>query len=287
MKRISGFINGIISSASFGMIPLFAIPVLQSGMEFMSVLLYRFTFATILLAFVLLVKRESFLIKKSDFFPLVLLAIFYIVSSVFLLWGYTFMSSGIATTIHFMYPVITTLIMMFFFRERKSVWRMVAVCMAIVGVFFLSYTGDQAAFNWLGVFIVLISSLGYALYLVALGQFRNIQVRGIKLTFYVFFLSTLMLWMGMSCTDLIQPMGDSKVLVNLLLLAFIPTVVSNLTLVQSIKKIGSTLTSVLGAMEPVTAVMLGILVFSEPFTFSIGLGILLIITAVIIIIVKR
>ena len=287
MKKISGFINGILSSASFGMIPLFAVPVLQSGMGFMSVLLYRFTFATILLALVLLLKRESFLIKRSDLFPLMLLAVFYIVSSVFLLWGYTFMSSGIATTIHFMYPVITTLIMMFFFRERKSIWRIAAVCMAIVGVYFLSHTDSNAAFNWLGVFIVLISALGYALYLVALGQFRQIQVRGIKLTFYVFFLSTVMLWIGMFGADSVQPLQGDNVILNLILLAFIPTVVSNLTLVQSIKKIGSTLTSVLGAMEPVTAVLIGILVFSEPFTFSIALGILLIISAVLIIIVKR
>ena len=71
------------------------------------------------------------------------------------------------------------------------------------------------------------------------------------------------------------------------MLALIPTVVSNLALVRAVKSIGSTLTSVLGAMEPVTAVCVGIFLFGEAFTTSIGVGIALIIVAVMVIILKR
>ena len=71
------------------------------------------------------------------------------------------------------------------------------------------------------------------------------------------------------------------------LAALIPTVVSNLALVRAVKSIGSTLTSVLGAMEPVTAVCVGIFLFGEAFTTSIGVGIALIIVAVMVIILKR
>ena len=74
---------------------------------------------------------------------------------------------------------------------------------------------------------------------------------------------------------------------NLLMLAIIPTVVSNLTLVEAIKYIGATQTSVLGAMEPVTAVIVGITVFGESFSLTIAAGILLIISAVTIIILKK
>ena len=288
MHKLSGFLYGIISSGSFGMIPLFALPILQSGMDFMSVIFYRFMLASFFLALTLLIKKQSFRISRKDFFPLLILAVFYIVSSVFLLWGYEFMASGIATTIHFMYPVITTLIMMFFFHEKKSAARIIAVLMAIAGVYFLSNTGDGGkGLSLIGVIVVLVSSIGYALYLVALGQLKSLEVKGIKLTFYVFFFSTIILAIGMLGTGSVQPVGGVGVFINLSLLALIPTVVSNLTLVEAIKRIGSTLTSVLGAMEPVTAVLLGIVVFSEAFTFSIGLGIFLIITAVSIIIIKR
>jgi drug/metabolite transporter (DMT)-like permease len=76
-------------------------------------------------------------------------------------------------------------------------------------------------------------------------------------------------------------------LFNLVMLTLVPTVISNLTLVLSIKSIGSTLTSVLGALEPLTAVCVGVYAFGEPFTASIALGVLLIITSVTLIILKR
>lgn len=287
MKSVSGFLYGLASSASFGLIPLFTVPLLASGMGFMSVLTYRFVFATMFLALMLVFRKQSFAVKKKDLLSLLLLSVFYIISSLFLIWGYTFMSSGIATTIHFMYPVITTVIMMFFFHERKSPWRIGAVLTAIAGVYFLSKKNGDAEFDWLGVIIVLISGLGYALYLVAIGQMKKLEVKGLKLTFYVFFLSTMILLAGMFTFGNIESIGNTTNLTNLLLLAFIPTVISNLTLVEAIKRIGSTLTSVLGAMEPVTAVIVGIFVFNEIFTATIAIGITLIISAVCVIILKR
>lgn len=287
MNKLNGFLYGILSSASFGLIPLFAIPAMNHHMNFMPILLYRFTFATLALAIVLAVRGVSFKLQKKDLPPLILLAILYLISSVFLLWGYKFMPSGVATTIHFMYPVITTVIMMTFFREKKSLWRMIAIVLAVGGVYFLSKTKGDYAISPIGIIIVLISAIGYALYLVTVGQVKNDNLRGLRLTFYVFLFGTLMLAVGMGSTGNIEPIPDWTTAGNLLLLAIIPTIVSNLALIEAIKNIGSTLTSVLGAMEPVTAVIVGIAVFGETFTFSIGLGIILIITAVTMIILKK
>ena len=287
MNKLNGFLYGILSSASFGLIPLFAKPAMEHHMDFMPILLYRFTFATLALAIVLAIRGVSFKLYKKDFPPLILLAILYLISSVFLLWGYKFMASGVATTIHFMYPVITTVIMMVFFRERKSPWRIMTIALAVCGVYFLSKTEGNNPISFIGIIIVLISAIGYALYLVTVGQIKNDNLKGLRLTFYVFLFGTLMLWAGMGSTNSIAPIPDQTTAVNLVLLAIIPTIVSNLALIEAIKNIGSTLTSVLGAMEPVTAVIVGIAVFGEAFTFSIGLGIFLIISAVTIIILKR
>lgn len=266
MNKLNGFLYGIISSASFGLIPLFA---------------------TIALAILLKVRKVSFAIEKSDLPTLLLLSVFYIVSSVFLLWGYKFMPSGIATTIHFMYPVITTLVMMLLFHEKNSLSRTLAILMAIAGVYALSYTDSQGETNLVGIIIVLLSAIGYALYLVTVGQRKNKELKGLRLTFYVFFFSTLMLITGMLTTGSLHLIPDIPTFGNLLLLAIIPTIVSNLTLIEAIKYIGATQTSVLGAMEPVTAVIVGITVFGEAFTLPIAIGIVLIIAAVTIIILKR
>ena len=237
MNKLNGFLYGLLSSASFGLIPLFTIPVMRQGMQFESILLYRFAFATLAL--------------------------------------------------HFMYPVLTTLIMMLFFREKKSIWRFLAIILAVSGVFFLSQGDDSGNITITGILIVLLSALGYALYLVTVSQLKVGQMKGLRLTFYVFLFGTLLLLAGINATGDIQPIGNWHIAGNLMMLAIIPTVISNLALVRAVKCIGSTLTSVLGAMEPVTAVCVGIFMFGEPFTSSIGLGIALIITAVTVIILKR
>ena len=141
MNKVNGFLYGLLSSASFGLIPLFTIPAMHQGMQFWSILLYRFFFAMLALAGILLLDKQSFRIRRKEILPLLLLAFLYDCSAVFLFWGYKFMSSGVATTIHFMYPVLTTLTMMLFFREKKSIWRIAAILLAVSGVFFLSH-GD-------------------------------------------------------------------------------------------------------------------------------------------------
>ena len=264
MNKVNGFLYGLLSSASFGLIPLFTIPAMQQGMGFWSILLYRFLFAMLALAGILLLDKQSFRIRRKEILPLLLLACLYDSSAVFLFWGYQFMSSGVATTLHFMYPVLTTLIMMIFFHEKKSLWRMAAIALAVAGVFFLSNGDGTGSVTWSGIFIVLLSALGYALYLVTVSQLKNLEMKGLKMTFYVFLFGGILLFTGTEISG-----------------------ISNLALVRAIKNIGSTLTSVLGAMEPVTAVCVGIAIFGEPFTRSIALGILLIISAVTVIILKR
>ena len=279
MNKVNGLLYGLLSSASFGLIPLFTIPAMQAGMQFESILFYRFLFACLALGGILLVNGQSFRIKRQDIPSLFLLALLYLMSAVFLFWGYKFMASGVATTIHFMYPVLTTLIMMLFFKEKKSGWRIAAIASG----------GDTktGSFSFLGLFIVLLSALGYALYLVTMSQLKIGQMKGLLLTFYVFLFGGILLFIGTETISQLQPISKWHTAGNLILLALIPTVVSNLALVRAVKSIGSTLTSVLGAMEPVTAVCVGIFLFGEAFTTSIGVGIALIIAAVIVIILKR
>ena len=264
MNKVNGLLYGLLSSASFGLIPLFTIPAMQAGMQFESILFYRFLFACLALGGILLVNGQSFRIKRRD------------------------IPSGVATTIHFMYPVLTTLIMMLFFKEKKSGWRIAAIASAVAGVYFLS-GGDTktGSFSFLGLFIVLLSALGYALYLVTMSQLKIGQMKGLLLTFYVFLFGGILLFIGTETISQLQPISKWHTAGNLILLALIPTVVSNLALVRAVKSIGSTLASVLGAMEPVTAVCVGIFLFGEAFTTSIGVGIALIIAAVIVIILKR
>ena len=230
-NNLKGFAYGIATSVTFGLIPLFTLPLMEKGMRFDSILFYRFLFAAIALSGMLLAKKESFRTEMRNL------------------------------------PIL--------------------IGLAICGVARLSIDGGEMRLNGLGVIIVLLSAVAYALYIVTVNKSRVHDMPGRKLTFYVFIVSTSLFFIKAQAGTGIQPIPDLPSFINLVLLAFLPTVVSNITLVQAVHHIGSTLTSVLGATEPVTAVCVGVLVFGEPFTPHLALGILLIIVAVTLIILSK
>lgn len=287
MSNVKGFAYGIVTSATFGLIPLFTLPLMGKGMQFDSILFYRFLIAALAPTGIMAVRKESFRIERREIPILILLGSFYTISAMFLFWGYSFMSAGIATTLHFTYPIFVTLIMLLFFREKTSWVTLTAIGLAICGVARLSINEGEIQLKAIGVLIVLLSAVGYALYIITVNKSRVRMMSGRKLTFYVFVVSTLLFALKATTNQGIQPIPDTMSLVNLILLAIVPTVISNITLIQAVHSIGGTLTAVLGAMEPVTAVGVGVLVFGEPFTANLALGIGLIILAVTIIILSK
>lgn len=135
--------------------------------------------------------------------------------------------------------------------------------------------------------MVLLSGLSYAAYLVTMNNVRRVrESNNLKLTLYVLIFSALFFLLDTSLSGGLQMIPSGRALTNLLLLAFLPTLVSNLALVRAVKSIGSTLTSVLGAMEPLTAIVIGVVVFGEEVTGPMALGILLILLSVTIIVLS-
>lgn len=284
---MKGFLYGIASSATFGLIPLFTLPLMAKGMVFDSILFYRFLVAALAIGVFLILRKETFLITRKELPVLVLLGFLYSGSALFLFWGYNYLSSGIATTIHFLYPVFVTLIMIIIFHEKKSFWTIFAILLAITGVALLSWGDGETKLSGTGIFIVILSAISYALYITGVNKSQVHAMKGLKLTFYVLlFGSVLFFFMG-RIKGTFQIIPDSSSYLNIFSLALVPTVISNLALVKAVKYIGSTLTSVLGAMEPLTAVCVGIILFHEPFTANLATGILCIITAVSLIILAK
>lgn len=288
-RRLGGILWGMLSGASFGLIPLFTLPLMISGLNTDSILFYRFTFSSLMLAVILLVKGESFKITLHQALRLMLLGVFYMASAFFLLWGYEYMSAGIATTIHFLYPVCVLLLMMLFFGERVVLSNIGAVILAVFGVVLLSMSkGPSEAVSGKGMIIVIISSLTYALYIIGVKKMGLANMNGFKLSFYVLLTTALLFGVKTMCFGGgVMPLHGASSVVNALLLALVPTVISNFALIRSIKTVGSTTTSILGALEPMTAVTVGVVLFGEPLNTNHIVGIVLIIIAVIIIVLRK
>ena len=272
------------TSVTFGLIPLFTLPLIGRGMEYDSILFFRFFFASIALAAVMLIKRESFRIDLRDLPVFILLSFFYTFSSLFLLCGYGYMGAGVATTLHFTYPVFVTMLMLFLFREKSSWLTWIAIALAVCGVALLSLPSSGMQADVKGIVIVLLSAVAYGSYIVGVNKSRVRNMNSRKLAFYVFVFTTIIFGVRNLASGTMQLPPDPSSYDNLILLAVLPTVVSNITLVLAVQNIGGTLTSVLGALEPMTAVCIGALVFGEDFTLREGFGILLVLIAVTVII---
>lgn len=286
MSNFKGLTFGLISGVSFGLIPLFSLPLLHGGMPYISVLFYRFIFAATALGLVILARKGSLKISLAEFLAILPLSLLYAVSSIFLLWGYTFVAASVATPIHFLYPVMVAFIMGIFFGEKITFRTLFAIAIALVGVLLLSSdkpNGQQMSLA--GIAIVVISAVGYALYIVAVRHSRAAKMDNLKLTFYVMLLTSIpvYIWAVISSGGV----GELSSWTNVWLLiglALFPTVAANLALLSAVRYIGSTATAILGAMEPLTAVAIGVFVFAEPLTENLVGGVLLIIAAVAIVI---
>ena len=181
---------GMATSVTFGLIPLFTLPLMGKGMVYDSILFYRFLFASMALAAVMLLKKETFRIDLRDLPVFILLAFFYTFSSLFLLCGYGYMGAGVATTLHFTYPVFVTLLMFFLFREKTGWLTWLAIALAVCGVALLSLPESGLSADVKGIIIVLLSAVAYGSYIVGVNKSRVRNMNSRKLAFYVFVFTT-------------------------------------------------------------------------------------------------
>jgi len=283
-NKTKGFILGAIAAASYGMNPLFTLPLYSAGMSVDTVLFYRYSLAIVVLGIMMKMQKQSFAIKRVDVLPLCIMGLLFAFSSLFLFMSYNYMDAGIASTILFVYPVLVAIIMAVVFKEKVSPITMFSIALAFVGISMLCKSPGGQTLSLVGITFVFLSSLSYAIYIVGVNRSSLKDMPIAKLTFYVllFGLSVYVVRLQF-CTEL-QVIPTPMLWINAVSLAVFPTVISLVTMTKAIHYIGSTPTAILGALEPVTALFFGVLVFGEQLTPRIILGILMVITAVTLII---
>ena len=287
-STIKGYGYASLSAITFGTIPLFSIPVMESGMLLPSVLIYRFAFGCLFMMAILLWRKQNLHIRWGDGLRITFLSILYAVSAVCLFSSYEYMPGGIATTLLFSYPVWTEVLLILFFNEKLTIRISLAILLAIAGVAFLGGIGhtDGIKSMW-GVTLAMSSGLLYAIYMVLFPNMRIRKLPALKVNFYIFFMAMLLLILYATfTTGGVQRITNADSFLSLILLGLIPTTISNVTLVRSLTLIDSASVAILGAFEPFTAMTIGITLMGEPLTTSIIIGCVLIITSVIILITK-
>ena len=283
-----GIICGILAAVCYGTNPFGALPLYEEGVNTSSVLFYRFSMAVLMLVVMLLIERKSFRVNSSDLKTLGSLGLLFAASSITYYQSFRFMDAGIASTILFVYPVMVAVIMATFFREKVTVSTVTAIVLALMGIGLL-YRGDAgASLSTTGVFLVMVSSLTYAVYIVVVNQ-SSIRMSSLKLTFYVLLICMLSLLVySFTSPDLHLMLPPSpRAWFFACWLGLVPTVLSLVLMAIAVREVGATPTAIMGALEPLTAVAIGVMVFDESFTFRLFVGIVLILSAVLLIVLGK
>ena len=279
---LKGYLFALVSALTYGMIPLFMIPLKKWG--FFSVdtaLFYRFLIAAILiLGYLVFYQKESVKINLKEGVVLSILGFFYALSAEFLFIAYDFLSPGIASTIFFIYPIMVALILGIFFKEKITLATTISLVIVVVGVGVLSIK-DNFEINYIGLFVSLLGALMYALYMIIVNK-TKIKASGVKVSFYSMVFASLFFLVKTLILGNSVVIPSLEIGTHLALFSLITTALSVVSLVYAIKFIGSTPTAIMGAVEPVVAVMISVGLFDETLTFSLIAGVIIIISGVLI-----
>lgn len=279
-QKTKGYILGAIAAATYGMNPLFALPLYKDGMNPESVLFFRYLMALPILAAMIHARGRSFRINRKETLTLIVMGLLVAVSSLTLFQSYNFMEAGIASTILFVYPIMVAVIMALVFKEKISLQTVFCMLTALGGIALLYKGTDGSTLSLTGTVLALTSALTYAIYIVGVNQRTLKNTATLTVTFYVLLFGvSLFIVRLLTGVELTLP-SRWYMWANLLALAVFPTAISFLCTTSAIQYIGSTPTAILGALEPVTAIIFGITIFGERMSVREGVGIVLILLAV-------
>ena len=231
---------------------------------------------------------------------LVILGILMALSSLTLFLSYNYMPVGIASTLLFTYPILVAVIMTLVYHEPMSWLVVICLLLATSGVGMLCEQGETPLNTsnlsnspWgvspfmIGALLVLLSSLSYAIYLVGLNKTRVRTIASMPVTFYVLCFGFLLFVWRICFGGAFTLPQHGLMWLNLIALGLLPTVVSLLLTAWAIQRIGSTSTALFGALEPVTAVALGIIFLGESINLREFLGMVLIFVSVTLVVYRR
>lgn len=286
-NKVKGFAAGILAAIFYGTNPLGTLPLYAEGINSSSVLFYRYSLAVVMFALVMLIRRENFAIKWGHAIRFALLGSFFAMSSATLYMSFHYMDAGIASTILFCYPIMVATLMVVFFHEHITITTTLSILMAMVGIALLYRGEGNITLSTTGLTLVILSSLLYAVYIIAVQRLNN-EYSSLKFTFWIVFFGLIAIFIFSKLSnEPLQMLHSTKQWICAAQLALLPTVLSLFFITVAINNIGSTYAAIMGALEPVTAVIIGVGIFGELFTIRLATGIILILGAVMMIVVSK
>lgn len=278
MKK--GYIYTALSAIIFGLMPLLTKIIIARGATSLTIAFFRVFYVTIVLFFVLKIKKIDLYLEKRDLLSAILTSIFGSGLTIIILnESYNYVDTGIATSLHFLYPLFVAVLCCFFYGEKIKKKQILSLSFALVGIICFMSKGDGSLF---GYFLAITSGLTYAFYLVKMDKTGLVKMNALKLSFYLALFTTIEIFtMNLFMQDIVFKM-DAIAYGLLLVLALSSSFLATVLLQKGVLLLGSTRASFICLLEPVTSMIVGILWLNEALTFNKGLGGLAIIISLII-----
>ncbi len=280
----TGTLFAVLSAVLFGMMPfLTKVTYAYGSNPFMTVFARSF-FSTVgagLLVFFL--PGLSFAVPRRRMKQIALLSVSYSVTPTLLFLSYEYIDSGLATTLHYTYPVIVMVLNLVIFRARLNLLQVLCMAICSGGILCLYTPGGSA--NGAGVAIALASALSCSFYIVYLGKSGLSELHILTMTFWVSLLSTAESGLFAAAIHRLAFRLPWQGWAAIAALGLGLTLAASALFQLGVFLCGEIKTSLLGTFEPVTSIVIGVLVFREALTLRTGAGILLILCAAVILVV--
>jgi len=276
---VKGYFYAVLSAVLFGCMPLMATGTYAQGVTPTALVFWRNLLALPGMAFLAYRERRTLKVPLQALPTMLLMSFFGCTITPILLFGsYRYIASGTATVFHFIYPAAVVVVGMVVLRKKVHAAELFSVALCMVGVMLFYEPG--AAVNFAGSAMALGSGVLFSFYIVMLDVFRwREEVSGFLLSFYIAALSALM-------TGIISVVtGEFTMPATLtgwglcLLFALLMTLLAMSLFQQATLLIGGEKTSVLSTLEPITSVVVGVLVFQERVGLNTLLGSVLVVAA--------
>lgn len=282
MKK--GYIYTALSAIIFGLMPLLTKIIIARGATSLTIPFFRVFYVTIVLFLVLKIKKIDLHLEKRDLISAILTSIFGSGLTIIILnESYNYVDTGIATSLHFLYPLFVAILCCFFYGEKIKKKQIISLSFALVGIICFMNKGNGSLF---GYFLAIASGLTYAFYLVKMDKSGLVKMNALKLSFYLALFTTIEIFtMNLFMQEVVFKM-DALSYGLLLVLALSSSFLATVLLQKGVLLLGSTRASFICLLEPVTSMIVGILWLNEAFTLNKGLGGLAIIISLIIFLKK-
>ncbi len=282
MTKTRGILLIILAAACFGLIPFFATIAYANGFNPLTVTLFRFGLAAGLLYIYIRIKGINHKVSTRQYFMLFQVGLIgYGFMMLTMVASYNYIPTGLATILHFIYPVAVMIGSIFIFKDKVGWKSITALVLSVVGIYFLAGFNAVESLSLYGVSLALISGILYAYYVLTIAKSSLRQLSAFVIAFYISLFNALVLLAVCAFTGDLPLNITYQGFLSTLMLALVSSFVGMVAFQTGLKIIRATTASILSTFEPITSLLVGIFLLAETLAWHHLLGSLLIIISVV------